>query len=93
MQAAAKRLSVIAFLLRVVGGILGLAASENDRVDIRIGNRAGIVFPGSARASRARFGALAETPLPAVRNEFGNLKSSRSRGRDRQHARRVRSPE
>jgi hypothetical protein len=49
------------------------------------------VFPGSARGSRARFGALAEMPLAALRNEFGKLKTSRSRGR--QHASRVGSPD
>jgi hypothetical protein len=42
-------------------------------------------FLGSARASRAGFGALAETIFLG--------KSPRWRGRHRQHARRVRSPD
>ncbi len=46
---------------------------------------------GSARASRARFGALAETRL--ISRAANQLKSSPWRGRHGQHARRVRSPE
>src|SRR5712691_7314230 len=43
---------------------------------------------------RARFGALGETVWKALgRRSHKTRKSSRSRGRDRQHARRVRSPE
>src|SRR5690348_512629 len=49
---------------------------------------------GSARASPARFGALAETPPTSlVLINRRTSESSRSRGRDRQHARRVRSPD
>jgi hypothetical protein len=47
--------------------------------------------PGSARASRARFGALAETRL--ISCSANQSKSSPWRGRHGQHARRVRSPE
>src|SRR5438093_3344239 len=47
--------------------------------------------PGSARASRAPFGALAECALSGDANS--EKRSSRWRGRHRQHARRVRSPE
>src|ERR1700730_8337768 len=49
---------------------------------------------GAHAPSRARFGALAETLWKALdRRTHKTRKSSRSRGRDRQHARRVRSPE
>jgi len=47
--------------------------------------------PGSARASRARFGAPAETRF--ISRSGNQSKSSPWRGRHGQHARRVRPPE